>query len=73
MRFRTKTWPALFWRVWLVPCNAGGALLVLAEEENSEFIEYSLARSARSPGQTQEPPATFRSATAPVSEGILSL
>src|SRR5690606_26998794 len=52
-------------------CSAGGALLVLAEDSPSEFIDYSLTRAARFPGQTKEPPAEFRSALSPP-DGILS-
>lgn len=52
-------------------CNAGGALLVLAEDSPSEYIDYSLTRAARFPGQTREPPAEFRSTLSP-RDGILS-
>src|SRR5690606_36205841 len=52
-------------------CNAGGALLVLAEDSPTEFIDYSLTRSARFPGQTKEPPAEFRSALSP-RDGVLA-
>lgn len=52
-------------------CSAGGALLVLAEDSPSEYIDYSLTRSARFPGQTREPPAEFRSTLSP-RDGILA-
>src|SRR5690606_8708025 len=53
-------------------CNAGGALLVLAEDSPTEFIDYSLTRQARVPGQTTEPPARFRSAISAKNDGILA-
>ncbi len=53
-------------------CNAGGALLVLAEDESRDFIDFSLTRSPRVQGQTVEPPAQFRSRASIAKEGILA-
>ena len=39
-------------------CNAAGALMVLAEDEHNEMVEYSLARPAR--GTTPERAGKFR-------------
>lgn len=53
-------------------CNAGGALMVLEEDEHAEFIDYALSRPPRSPGQASEPVATFTSGATPAGEGILA-
>jgi len=53
-------------------CNAGGALMLLSEDDDREFIEYSLSRSDRVVGQAEEPPGVFRSAAAAIGDGILA-
>lgn len=53
-------------------CTAGGALMVLAEDESSEWIDFALTRAPRVQGQTVEPPASFRAGSSAATEGILA-
>lgn len=40
-------------------CNAGGALLVLSEEDGSEYLDYSFVRAARVSGELVEAQSSF--------------
>ncbi len=53
-------------------CSAGGALLVLAQEETGQLVDYSLRRQERTLGQREEGPAVFRTGVAPAMEGVLA-
>jgi signal transduction histidine kinase len=53
-------------------CNAGGALLVLADDEHEQFVDYCLTRSVRAQGQVGEGPARFSTGWSTAREGVLS-
>lgn len=53
-------------------CSAGGALLVLAQEETGQLVDYSLRRTEKTLGQRVEAPAVFRTGTSPALEGVLA-
>jgi len=53
-------------------CNAGGALLVLADDEHDQFVDYCLTRQVRSQGQVGEGPARFSLGWSTAREGVLS-
>ncbi len=53
-------------------CNAGGALLVLSDDEHEQFVDYCLTRSVRAQGQVGEGPARFSTGWSTAREGVLS-
>ncbi len=53
-------------------CSAGGALLVLADEEYQQYVDYCLTRAPRISGQVKEAPPRFVSGLSTSREGILS-
>lgn len=53
-------------------CNAGGAMLVLAEDDNEQLIEYSLTRAERRADQSEEGLPSFRTGVFPGEDGILA-
>ncbi len=53
-------------------CGAGGALLVLADEEHEQFVDYCLRRAARVSGGAEEGPSRFSSGLSTAREGLLA-
>lgn len=53
-------------------CNAGGALLVLADDEHEQFVDYCLTRAARATVQVEEGPARFSTGLSTTRDGILA-
>lgn len=53
-------------------CSAGGALLVLADDEHEQFVDYCLTRSERAQGQVGEGPARFSTGWSTARDGVLS-
>jgi signal transduction histidine kinase len=52
-------------------CNADGALLVLSEEEGTEYLDYSLVRAAQVTGTLSEPPSDFLVKVSKTRHGLL--
>lgn len=52
-------------------CNAGGALLVLAEDEVDQLVEYSLLRSEKRSAQSEAPPR-FQTGVSRGEDGLLA-
>lgn len=53
-------------------CSAGEAVLVLADDEHHQFIDYCLMRAPRAVAQVNEAPARFSAGVSVAREGILA-